>query len=113
MLSFNQNLDSFIKENPTEIINLKPGEFSIHHVNAVHGSGINNSENHRIGFAIRYVSSETKHLEVSKDKAIHICGKKNQFYEEEKRVKTDFDDSSIRQYKASMVSTGVFGNKKY
>ena len=51
---------------------LKPGEYSIHHVNAVHGSGINKSENFRIGFAIRYVSSDTKHLEVNKDKAIQI-----------------------------------------
>ena len=113
MLSFNQNLDLFIKDNPTQIIDLKPGEFSIHHVNAVHGSGINNTDNYRIGFAIRYISSETRHLEVNKDKAIHICGKKNKFYEEEKRVKIDFDDDSIKQYKTSMDSTGVFGNKKY
>jgi len=113
LLSFNQNLDDFIKKNPPQIINLKPGEYSIHHVNAVHGSGINKSENFRIGFAIRYVSSDTKHLEVKKDKAIHICGKKNKFYEEEIRPKSDFDDEAVLQYKLSMDSTGVFGNKKY
>jgi ectoine hydroxylase-related dioxygenase (phytanoyl-CoA dioxygenase family) len=113
LLSFNQNLDEFIKKNPPEIIDLKPGEYSIHHVNAVHGSGVNKTDNSRVGFAIRYVSSDTKHLEVSKDRAIHICGKKNNFYQEEERPKLDFDDSSINQYRISMNSTGVFGNKKY
>ena len=113
LLSFNQNLDEFIQENPPKVIHLKPGEYSIHHVNAVHGSGINKSENFRIGFAIRYVSSDTKHLEVNKDKAIHICGKKNPFYQEEKRPKSDFDKEAIHQYEISMDSTGVFGNKKY
>ncbi len=113
LLSFNQNLNEFIKENPPKVIDLKPGEYSIHHVNAVHGSGINKSENFRIGFAIRYVSSDTKHLEVNNDKAIHICGQKNPFYQEEKRPKSDFDKEAIYQYKISMDSTGVFGNKKY
>ncbi len=113
LLSFNQNLDKFIKEHPPKIVDLKPGEYSIHHVNTVHGSGINKTTNYRVGFAIRYISSDTKHLEVSKDKAIYICGKKNIFYQEEKRPKLDFDKEAIDQYKISMDSTGVFGNKKY
>lgn len=113
LLSFNQKLDEYIKENPPKVIDLKAGEFSIHHVNAVHGSGINKTENFRVGFAIRYVSSDTKHLEVNKDKAIYICGKKNPFYLEEKRPKNDFDEAAVAQYRLSMDSTGVFGNKKY
>ena len=113
LLSFNQNLDEFIKQHPPRIVDLKPGEFSIHHVNTVHGSGVNNSNNFRIGFAIRYVSSDTRHLETKKDRAIHISGKKNSFYEEEKRPKFDFDQDALNQYKVSMDSTGVFGNKKY
>lgn len=113
LLSFNQNLDDFIKHHPPKFVNLKPGEFSIHHVNTVHGSGVNNTNNYRVGFAIRYVSSDTKHLETNKDKAIHICGKKNSYYDEEARPKSDFDQDAINQYKKSMDSTGVFGNKKY
>ena len=35
------------------------------------------------------------------------------FYEEEIRPKSDFDDEAVLQYKLSMDSTGVFGNKKY
>ena len=74
--SKNQNLDDYVKINKPRFVNLKPGQFSIHHLNIVHGSGINRSENYRIGFAIRYVSSDTRHLEVKKDSAIHICGQK-------------------------------------
>ena len=74
---------------------------------------MNKTDNSRVGFAIRYVSSDAKHLEVSKDRPIHICGKKNNFYQEEERPKLDFDDGSINQYRISMDSTGVFGNKQY
>ena len=77
LLSYNQNLDDYIKSNKPVTIELEPGEFSIHHVNTVHGSGINNTGNARIGFAVRYVTSDTKHLiEKSGDSALHVCGKK-------------------------------------
>ena len=76
LLSFNQNLDEYIKNNPPVTVNLKPGEFSIHHVNTVHGSGINKTENFRIGFAVRYVSSDTQHQKETNDLATHVSGKK-------------------------------------
>lgn len=113
LLSYNQNLEDFIKKNPPLTLNLKPGQFSIHHVNTVHGSGINKSDNYRIGFAIRYVSSDTKHFKESKDFATHINGNSNTYYKNEKAPDEEFNDKAISQYKASMDSTGVFGNKKY
>ncbi len=113
LLSYNQNLDEFIKKNPPETIELSPGEFSIHHVNAVHGSGINKSNNYRIGFAIRYVSSDTQHLEEKKDTAIHVSGRKNKYYAEEKRPDLDFSPESIENYKIAMNAAGAFGNKSY
>jgi Phytanoyl-CoA dioxygenase (PhyH) len=49
-------------------ITLDPGEFSAHHVNLVHGSGLNRSGGKRIGYAVRYttpeVSQELVHLPV-------------------------------------------------
>ncbi len=113
LLSYNQNLEDFIKKNSPKTVELKPGEFSLHHVNAVHGSGVNNSKNHRIGFAIRYISSDTKHKEEKKDTAIHICGKKNPYFTDEERPKSDFSDESIENYKKAMGSAGAFGNKSY
>lgn len=113
LLSYNQNLDNFIKENPPTVLNLKPNEYSIHHVNAVHGSGINKTQNYRIGFAIRYISSETQHKKEKKDLALHISGVKNKYYQNEMSPKDEFDSAAINQFKTSMNSTGVFGNKKY
>ncbi len=113
LLSYNQNLEKFIKLNKPITINLKTGEFSIHHVNTVHGSGINKSKNYRMGYAVRYVSSETRHEEEDSDFATHISGTKNKYYTDEIKPEGEFSENSIKQYKISMRSTGVFGNKKY
>lgn len=113
MLSYKQNLNKFLKENKSEIIELKPGEFSIHHVNAVHGSGVNNSSNYRVGFAIRYISSDTKHKKMKNDYALHVTGKKNDYFIDEKRPTKDFDKIDMINYEKSMSSGGAFGNKKY
>ena len=69
LLSYNQDLNIF-KKNKPEIVELSPGEYSIHHVNTVHGSGINKSNKYRIGYALRYISSSTKH---SEEKKIELC----------------------------------------
>ena len=37
---------------------LQPGEFSLHHIGIVHGSGPNTSDASRIGLAVRYVSPD-------------------------------------------------------
>ena len=113
LLSYNQNLDDFIKKTPPLTLNLQPGQYSIHHVNTVHGSGVNKSKNYRIGFAVRYVSSDTQHIKESSDFATHIMGRKNKYYEDEIIPNQDFSDEAVNQYKISMKSTGVFGNKKY
>ncbi len=114
LLSYNQNLDDYIKSNPPVAIELQAGEFSIHHVNTVHGSGINQSNNPRIGFAVRYVTSDTKHLiEKSGDSAIHVCGKKNEYFTDELRPDKDFSKQSINMHNFSMRAAGAFGNKKY
>ena len=114
LLSYNQNLDDYIKSNKPVTIELEPGEFSIHHVNTVHGSGINNTGNARIGFAVRYVTSDTKHLiEKSGDSALHVCGKKNSYFADELRPENDFSEEAIEVHNFSMKAAGAFGNKKY
>ncbi len=113
MLSYNQNLESFIKKNKPEVINLRPGQFSLHHVNAVHGSGINKSSAYRIGYAVRYISSDTQHLKEKRDSAIHVSGKKNDYFENELRPISDFDRNAIKEYNKAMKTAGAFGNKKY
>jgi ectoine hydroxylase-related dioxygenase (phytanoyl-CoA dioxygenase family) len=45
-----------VKESEATDVILQPGEMSLHHVAAVHGSNPNNSDRPRIGFAVRYLS---------------------------------------------------------
>ena len=113
LLSYNQNLDDFIKKNPPVVINLKPGQFSLHHVNAVHGSGTNLSNKNRIGFAVRYITAETKHKTENQDSAIHVCGQKNTYFKDELRPISNFSKESIISYNDAMQAAGSFGNKKY
>jgi len=44
-----------VKESEAADVTLQPGEMSLHHVAAVHGSNPNTSDRPRIGFAVRYV----------------------------------------------------------
>jgi non-haem Fe2+, alpha-ketoglutarate-dependent halogenase len=113
LLSYNNNLEKYLEKNEPVIIRLLPGQFSLHHVNTVHGSRANQSNNFRIGFAVRYISSETKHKMESSDMALHVCGKTSPYFEHETRPKRDFDSEAITCYQKAMESTGAFGNKKY
>ena len=49
----------------------------------------------------------------SSDSALHVCGKKNSYFEDEVRPRADFDAKAIDCYEKAMQSTGAFGNKKY
>ena len=40
------------------------------------GSSINQSSSYRIGYAVRYISSSTRHLKKDKDSAIHMLAVK-------------------------------------
>ena len=113
LLSYNQNLDDYIKKNRPVFINLNPNEYSLHHVNSVHGSGVNKSKEYRIGFAVRYISSDTEHEEEDRDSGIHVCGEKNAYFINEKRPKQDFSQDAIREYTLAMNAAGAFGNKSY
>ena len=83
-----------------------PCQFSIHHVNTVHGSGVNRSKSsnwicHKI-----YII-DVLHLKEKNDRALHVSGKKNIILLMMKLIiKNNLDIN--KQYKNS---TGVFGNK--
>jgi non-haem Fe2+, alpha-ketoglutarate-dependent halogenase len=114
LLSYKQDLSKYLKKNKPICVELNPGEYSIHHVNLVHGSSINNSDEPRIGFVVRYISSETKHIiEKDGDGAIHVSGKKNNYFSDEERPSESFSKKSILSYERAMKTAGAFGNKKY
>jgi hypothetical protein len=56
-----------------QIITLRPGEMSLHHVRLVHGSPPNPSNDRRIGFAIRYIPTSVAQL-AGEDSATLVRG---------------------------------------
>ena len=75
--------------------------------------GKNISSDNRIGFAIRYISSDTEHKIEKSDSGVYVCGQKNSYFVEEKRPKVDFGSEEIKTFEKAMQSAGAFGNKKY
>ena len=49
---------------------LEPGQMSLHHVRAIHGSRRNRSDRPRTGFAIRYMTPEVKPLRPGESAAL-------------------------------------------
>ena len=62
LLTRGQEIVMDVDEHSAIDLELEPGEMSLHHVNIVHGSDPNDSNIDRIGFAIRYISTEVKQI---------------------------------------------------
>ena len=54
---------------------LKPGQFSVHHTCVVHQSAPNRSPKRRIGLALSYISTRTRHVGSKKMPACLVRGK--------------------------------------
>ena len=57
-----------------EIIELQPGEMSLHHVRLVHGSEPNSTNDRRIGFSIRYIPPDVHQTNSKPDSAGLVRG---------------------------------------
>lgn len=60
LLTRGQEVQAEYDEADVVDIVLRPGQLSLHHVRAVHGSHANASDRPRVGFAIRYMTPEVK-----------------------------------------------------
>ena len=58
MLSRGQEIAVAVNPADAVMLELEPGQFSLHHVGIVHGSGPNESDMPRIGLAVRYISPD-------------------------------------------------------
>lgn len=81
------------------LIELEPGEMSLHHVRLVHGSPANPSNDRRIGFAIRYIPTRVAQV-AGRDSATLVRGV-DQFhhFEHEPRPSTDMDPAFVDLHK--------------
>jgi ectoine hydroxylase-related dioxygenase (phytanoyl-CoA dioxygenase family) len=75
MLSRGQEIAVDVDESKAVDLILRPGEFSLHHIAIVHGSGPNSSGGPRIGLAIRYVSPDVVQSGQERDLVLLVRGK--------------------------------------
>ena len=88
-----------------QTVELKAGQFSLHHSMIIHGSGPNNSDGPRIGLSLNYISVDVIQLKNrGHDSAMLVRGVDyfNNF-EKELAPKSDFSPESIKQFRKSIV----------
>jgi non-haem Fe2+, alpha-ketoglutarate-dependent halogenase len=73
LLSRGQEIAVEVDAAQAVMLELRPGEMSLHHVRLVHGSAPNPSDDRRIGFAIRYIPTHIRQLE-GEDSATLVRG---------------------------------------
>ena len=85
---------------------LRPGQFSIHHGMALHGSGPNLSDRPRIGLSINYISTEVvQQRNAGRDTAMLVRGVDHYgHFELESPPESDFSEAAINQYRKSIVA---------
>ncbi len=81
------------------VVELKPGEISLHHVRLVHGSPPNPSNERRIGFAIRYIPTSVRQI-AGEDSATLVRGVDNDHnFELEPRPQRDMDPAFLELHR--------------
>lgn len=75
LLTRGQEIAVKVDEKDAVLVELKPGQASLHHVLLFHGSEPNRSDERRIGLAVRYIPTHLKQAVGSRDWATLVRGK--------------------------------------
>ena len=74
LLSRGQEVQVDVRPEDKTAIELKPGQMSLHHGLTIHGSSPNQSDDRRIGFAIRYINPNARQEVADRDYALMARG---------------------------------------
>jgi len=77
LLTRGQVVDWSSQPEASQLLELNPGEISLHHVRTVHGSEPNLSADRRIGLAIRYIPTHLRQISGERDYATLVKGEDN------------------------------------
>jgi ectoine hydroxylase-related dioxygenase (phytanoyl-CoA dioxygenase family) len=92
LLTRGQEIAVSVNEADAVYAELKPGQASMHHVLLFHGSAPNQSDDRRIGLAIRYIPTHVKQAVGSRDWATLVRGTDKYLnFEPEYRPKQDLE----------------------
>ena len=111
MLTRGQEIAVDVDERQAVAMPLQPGEMSLHHIRTFHSSEANRSNDRRIGFAIRYIPTRIRQLEVQGDSATLVRGHDQyRHFELERAPKRDFDDEAVEYHRAiTQRRHGIYG----
>jgi chlorinating enzyme len=80
---------------------LQPGEMSLHHVRLFHGSEPNNSDDRRIGYAIRYIPTRIRQIAGPRDSAALVRGTdRYHHFDLETRPDADMSEQALAAHRA-------------
>src|SRR5438046_10468351 len=75
ILTRGQEIAVEVQEDQAVNIVLEPGEISLHHVRLFHSSDPNNSDDRRIGYAIRYIPTWIRQIVGERDSVTLVAGR--------------------------------------
>jgi non-heme Fe2+,alpha-ketoglutarate-dependent halogenase len=101
LLSRGQEIEVEVDDRQAVDVVLRPGEMSLHHVKLIHGSGANQADDRRIGFAIRYVPTYVRQTAGAEDSAMLVRGVDTyHHFLEETPPAADLDEAALAQHAA-------------
>ncbi len=104
LLSRGQEIEVEVDESRAVMLELEPGQMSLHHVRLIHGSDPNPSGKRRIGFAIRYLPTYVRQVVGSHDSATLVRGVDTyHHFEPEQRPDADMSEAA-QAYHAAITS---------
>lgn len=74
LLSRGQEVAVEVDESEAVVVELEPGQFSMHHGHMFHASGPNTTPDRRIGTAIRYITPSMKQQDGTEALVAHVAG---------------------------------------
>ncbi len=106
MLPLGEQLQSSVRDEDMVLCPLDPGQMSMHHVLAVHGSLPNRSTDiRRIGFAIRYIPGHVAQVGEQKGFATLVSGRDHGTFELEQQPEADFAPEALRRHQRIIATS--------
>lgn len=114
MLTRGQEIAVDVDEAMAVDVELRPGEMSLHHHKIFHASGANQSQDRRIGLAVRYIPTHVRQIAIDDDSAALVRGvDEYRHFRHEPRPERDMDPTLVAmqaeaaQRQASILYSGT------
>lgn len=107
MLPLGEELDAQFDDDAFVSCALTPGQMSMHHVLAVHGSSPNRSaSSRRVGFAIRYIPGHRRQIGDRKGHATLVSGRDHGTFILEQRPESLMSPQALQRHRAILSNAG-------